>query len=53
MIEFKCSCERGSHRAPLESYEISSGAINKIPEILKDYKKIYVVADDQILLLKS
>ena len=46
MIEFNCTCERGSHRAPLESYEISSGAINKIPEILKDYKKIYVVADE-------
>ena len=35
----------GSHKAPLEGYEISSGAINKIPEILKDYNKIYVVAD--------
>lgn len=45
MIEFKCNCDMKSHRAPLEGYEISSGAINKIPEILKDYKKIYVVAD--------
>lgn len=46
MIEFECSCERGSHRAPLESYEISSGAIKKLPEILKDYNRIYVVADE-------
>lgn len=46
MIEFKCSCQMGHHRAPLESYEISSGAINKIPEILSNYKKIYVVADE-------
>ena len=46
MIEFNCTCERGSHRAPLEGYEISSGAIKKIPQILKDYKKIYMVADE-------
>ncbi len=47
MIEFKCSCNMGSHRAPLESYEISSGAINKLPEILRSYRKIYVVADER------
>ena len=35
----------GKHRAPIEKYEISSGAIKKIPEILKEYKRIYVVAD--------
>ncbi len=34
-----------SHHAPLEGCEISSGAIYKLPEILKDYNKIYVVAD--------
>ena len=39
MIEFACSCERGSHKAPLNGYEISSGAIYKIPEILKDYQR--------------
>ncbi len=36
----------GKHRAPLEGYEISAGALKKIPEILKDYNKIYVVADE-------
>ncbi len=46
MIRFDCTCERKSHAAPLESYEISSGAIEKIPEILKDYKRIYVVCDE-------
>jgi glycerol-1-phosphate dehydrogenase [NAD(P)+] len=46
MIEFKCNCEMGIHRAPLEGYEISSGAIYKLPAILKDYKRIYVVADE-------
>ena len=35
MIEFACSCDMKKHRAPLEGYEISSGAIKKIPEILK------------------
>ncbi len=46
MIEFECSCSMKKHRAPLEGYEISSGALNKIPEILKDYNRIYVVADE-------
>ena len=45
MIEFTCSCERKQHRAPLEGYDISLGAIERIPEILKDYRRIYVVAD--------
>ena len=47
MIEFECSCSMKKHRAPLEGCEISSGAINKLPEILKDYNKIYVVADER------
>ena len=31
MIERKCSCEMGMHRAPLEKYIIESGAINHLP----------------------
>ncbi len=46
MITFRCSCERKEHSAPIESYEISSGAIYKIPEILKNYNRIYMVADE-------
>ena len=46
MIKFKCECERGRHSAPLLGYEISSGAIAKIPEILKKYKRIYLVSDE-------
>ena len=34
-----------NHRAPIEAYEISSGAIKKVPELLKDYNRVYVVAD--------
>ena len=45
MIQFACSCAKGEHKAPLEAYEISSGAIYKIPSLLKDYNKIYLVAD--------
>ena len=45
MIEFACDCSMKKHRAPLEGYEISSGAIKKIPEMLKAYKRIYMVAD--------
>ena len=45
MIEVNCTCEKKVHRAPLEQYEISSGAIRKIPEMLKNYKRIYMVAD--------
>ncbi|MBQ9085694.1 MAG: sn-glycerol-1-phosphate dehydrogenase [Clostridia bacterium] len=45
MIRFACNCAMGEHRAPLEGYEISSGAIQKLPEILKDYHRVYMVAD--------
>ena len=45
MFQFTCDCARKLHRAPLEGYEVSSGAIEKIPEILKNYHRIYVVAD--------
>ena len=47
MINFECSCSRKSHRAPLENIIITSGAIYKLPEILKGYKKIYLVADER------
>ena len=47
MIEFSCECEMKKHSAPLERCEISSGAINKIPEILSGYKRIYLVADER------
>ncbi len=46
MIRFDCTCERKSHAAPLDGYEISSGALEKLPSILKDYRKIYVVCDE-------
>lgn len=45
MIEKTCTCAMGRHAAPLEGYELSRGAIHKLPEILKDYHKIFVVCD--------
>lgn len=45
MFEFECSCEMKKHRAPLEGYEISSGAIEKLPQLLKNYHRVYMVAD--------
>ena len=45
MIEFSCGCERKGHRAPIEKFEISEGAIKQIPNLLGDYKRIYMVAD--------
>ena len=47
MIGFECNCSRKFHKAPLESSIITSGSIYKLPEILKDYKKIYLVADER------
>ncbi len=44
MITKKCSCKLGDHSAPVLGYEISEGAIKKLPQILKDFKKIYIVA---------
>ena len=46
MIERKCSCEMGMHRVPLEKYIIESGAINHLPELLRDYNKVYMVCDE-------
>ena len=45
MIRFDCTCEKKEHCAPLEQYEISSGALKSLPKILKDYHRIYVVSD--------
>lgn len=50
MIEFACTCAQKRHRAPLESYDISAGAIARIPQILKDYHRIYMVADKNTYL---
>ncbi len=45
MIIKPCDCAMGEHKAPVEAYEISCGAIEKLPQILKEYHRIYLVAD--------
>lgn len=45
-MEIKCTCERGYHTAPVEVIEVSENATEKIAEILKNYKRIYLVADE-------
>lgn len=46
MIEKKCSCERGFHRAPLEKCVIEKGALARIPELFADYSSVYMVCDE-------
>lgn len=47
MARIECSCSRKSHQAPLEDIIISSGAIYQLPNILKNYNRIYLVADER------
>ena len=45
MMKMECTCAKGAHSAPIKVLEVSQGAIEKVAEILKDYKKILMVAD--------
>ena len=44
--EISCSCEQKVHRAPLKAVEVSENAVEKVAEILKDYHRIFLVADE-------
>lgn len=46
MLEMECSCVQGRHTAPVKTLEVSENAIEKVAKILKDYKKIFVVCDE-------
>ena len=46
MIEFDCTCVQKHHSIPTEVIEVSDHAILKVPEILKDYHRIFLVADE-------
>lgn len=46
MIEKKCNCEMGVHRAPLDSYIIEAGAAERLPDLLSTYGSIYMVCDE-------
>lgn len=46
MIEMDCTCVQKHHAIPTEVIEVSEGAIEKVPEILKGYHRIFLVADE-------
>ena len=46
MIEMACACAKGSHSIPTEVIEVSDHAIEKVVDILKGYRRIFMVADD-------
>ena len=46
MIEMDCTCVQKHHSIPTEVIEVSDHAIEKVGEILKDYHRIFMVADE-------
>lgn len=45
MLQMDCTCEQKMHTAPVKHTEICEHAIEKVGEILRDYKRIYVICD--------
>lgn len=45
MLKMDCTCSQGKHTAPIKVIEVSQGAIEKVADILKNYKRIFMVAD--------
>lgn len=45
-FSFPCSCEQKHHTAPVKAVEVSEHAVEKVPEILKEYHRIFLVADE-------
>lgn len=46
MIEMDCTCVQGHHSIPTEVIEVSDHAIEKVGDILKEYRRIFMVADE-------
>ncbi len=46
MIEMDCTCVQKHHSIPTEVIEVSDHAIEKVAEILKDYRRVFLVADE-------
>ncbi len=44
-MKMECKCGR-EHSCPVEYIEIDKGALNKLPELCKDYGRILLVSDD-------
>ena len=46
MIQMDCTCEQKHHQIPTEVIEVSDRAVEKVGDILKDYRRIFLVADE-------
>jgi len=46
MIEMDCTCAQKHHSIPTEVIEVSDHAIEKVGDILKAYRRIFLVADE-------
>ena len=46
MIEMDCTCVQKHHCIPTEVIEVSEHAVEKTAEILKNYHRIFMVADE-------
>lgn len=46
MIVQKCNCAQKIHKVPIDTIDVGSGIIHKIPQLLRKYKKIYMVCDE-------
>jgi len=45
MFSMKCNCSQKEHSAPIKALVVEENAIEKVAEVLADYKKIFMVAD--------
>lgn len=45
MFSMECTCSQKQHSAPIKALVVEENAIEKVAEVLKDYNKIYMVAD--------
>ncbi|MBR2884186.1 MAG: sn-glycerol-1-phosphate dehydrogenase [Clostridia bacterium] len=46
MFDMECTCQQKKHTVPVKCIEVSENAIEKVAEILKGYKRIFMVADE-------
>lgn len=46
MLEMECTCSQKRHSAPVKAIEVSEHAVEKIADLLADYQKIFLVADE-------
>ena len=46
MLEMECTCSQKRHTAPVKTVLAAEHAIEKIGEVLAEYKKVFLVADE-------